>query len=394
MGEQVSTIEPHELELAHSAAIIENELHPGGFLRDIAAAKVDGGELSADDTPDDVAEIVLAKPEGGKRLAPRYTLDEASAANPAVKQATAANSERITGAAETLGLRNIIGGERQPEDLPQVDPDKAVFFVESGANKTSVTRRGVAKQAMHELYGDDLSRSIMYQSGGDREISPTVTKEVSGEDGRKQKVTQPNKEHATIRALAPSLPEDESFTEFEANLATALADGYNDIGPGMGYHPAIGNFYRLRHESTDDPDAVVKEPDLLLFDPFARDPESAPETAKAGSSLSSGFTSLDAMIKISDETFSGQAMGLADKHLVMVSNGQYREKDKLQVTAWASANGVDMQPPVAIGDEPGDVFPHPSGDIVVPERAPSAYVTELTIQKRLADKQLPDMPQA
>jgi hypothetical protein len=340
-----------EVEIAHTAAIIEDQLRVGFFV-DIASAKVD--VLPENLTPQEVAEVILPEPKGSAVLEPRWTLvDKAEAAEP-TKTAIAVNGESIISTVEALSLRKLVNGERQAEDI-KIDPEKAIFIVEGGANKTSVVRRGVAVKAMHELYGDDLSSKTLYQLGGERIISPT--REVSKPDGTKE--TMANAEHKTILDLAGDfLPAEGAFTEFDANLATALAEGYEiSTTYDTSDDDAVSRKLELTHADTAHPRLVLIQP--------------------AGKGLEAGFDALKSEIE--------------DDQLVISTNGQYREKDVYQAEMWAKANGIGMLPTISLGDEPGDSFPFGDSEVVVPNRPEAAYINELVILYRLAMKRLPDI---
>lgn len=349
MGEYVNHYS-EEVEVAHTAAIIENELR-GGFLQDIAATKVE--ILPENLTPREVAEIILPEPKGGEPLEPRWTLVDAAETKEPTKIVIAANNEPIINTVKALELRKVVYGKRQPEDMGKIEREKATFLGESGANKTSIVRRRVAIKAMRELYGDDLSSRTLHQLGGGRVISPT--REITQSDGTKKTVS--NTEHKTIRDLAGEfLPTTGSFTEFDANLATALAEGYEI---SMIYDPI--DALVVRKIELTNTDSVY--PKLVLIQP----------AGKGG--LEAGFDAMRPLIE--------------GRQLVITTNGQYRQKDIYQAGLWAEENGIEMLPPVALGDEPGDQFPFRDGEIVVPNRPEAAYINELIILWRLAMKRLP-----
>ncbi|HEY4963468.1 MAG TPA: hypothetical protein VIH90_02100 [Candidatus Saccharimonadales bacterium] len=333
-------------EVAYTAAVIENQLR-GGFLRDVAASKVDAiPELA---TVTDITEIVLPepapRPESGVVLEPRWALLVGNEAAAAVKAVNLANSDNILATAVNLGLRKLIDGQRLPEDVAKIDPERAIFVVEGGGNKTSVVRRGVAIKAMHELYGDDLSAVDLYQFGGGRAIDPVRTDQ------------KPNAEHKTIRDLAGGFLPEGTFTEFEANLATALADGYEiSESEDASDDGLIAQKYTLLH-------ANAGLPRLILIQP-------------TGPRL--------------EEALDGIKSLLDNKQLVIATNGQYREKDLHQAEVWGESRGIDMLPVVSLGDEPGDSFQFAGGEIVVPDRAASVYINDLIVLWRLTTRRLPD----
>lgn len=332
-------------QVAYVAANVERELRPGGFLSDVARAKVE--PLADDATAREVAEIIVPEPapqpQSGVVLEPRWTLvDEVEAAR-AVRTANAINSDRILSLAVCLGMRNLINEERIPEDVAWIDPMQAFFVVEGGGNKTSVVRRGVAIVAMHQLFGDKLSNHDLYQIGSGR-IIPSVRND------------RPNPEHKIIRELAGEFLPEAAFTEFDGNLATALADGYElvDIAD-VHDDELVSRQLTLEHVDTEHPRLTLVKP-------------TGPRLEEA----------LDAL-----------RHSVEGKQLVIATNGQYRPKDVYQAELWARDRGVDMMSVVTLGDEPGDAFAFKDGEIVVPNRPEAAYINDMVVLWRLANKRLP-----
>jgi hypothetical protein len=336
-----------EHEIAHAAALIENQLLPGGFLYEVADAKAEMPDgLSANE----VAGIVLPEPApqsgSGVVLEARWTFVESAQAAEGVKAANEANSDRIFETAIALGMRRIKDGERLPEDTELIDPVKAVYVVEGGGNKTSVVRRGVAIKGMKDVYGDDISGNTLYQFGSSRAIPPT------------RKDSSVNPEHKTIRELAGDFLPEDTFTEFDANVATALAEGYVlKEDANVSGNDLVAKELIMRHGT--DPTLPL----LILVQP------SGPRLEEA----------LD--------TFGKELEG---RQVVLATNGQYRAKGQSQVDLWAADRGVSTLPTVTLGDEPGDSFDFKDGQIVVPNRPESAYVNDFIVLRRLALKQLPD----
>jgi hypothetical protein len=342
-------------EVLELQATIEAQL-TDGFLNDVARAKVE--TLPDDISAAEIADIILPRPPTGEILAPRWTLIEKADALKAVSVVNTQNKEQIYETSRSLGLRFVAYGARQPERYETIDADRAVFVVEGGANKTSITRRGVAIKAMHEKYGDDLSSKTLYQLGTGRKITPTRT--LKQPDGSSKE--GPNAEFNTIRTLADEYLPVGEFTEFEASLATAQADGY-----------VIAEKVNVDGDDTTEKKYVLSHssdkyaPRLVLIQP-------------SGVELMDGFTALKPIIN--------------GNQLVMATNGQYREKDKYQAEIWALENKIDMLPTVALGDEPGDMFPYLDGQIEVPNRPETAYINDLIILWRLAAWRLTAMANA
>lgn len=338
----MSEFDPSIVQAATLAAdVISQELREG-FLRDIAAAKV--ADLPDNVTPTEVAGIIVPESTAadGVILEPRWTLVAQAEAHEAVRAATAEQESKIHTVASWVGMRLLsTDGERQAEATGDIDPQRAVFIVEGGANKTSVVRRDVALGAMRTIYGNDTRNQQMYQFGSGRKITP----ERNGE---------PNKEHQVIMSLTSGLLEpDETFTEFDANFATAIEDDYEIV---QNNPPASLVKQAARHEVLLHRN---HRPTLHLVQP-------------AGPGLEGGLEALD----------------LTDRQLVIATNGQYRPKDRLQSALWAHNRGMEAPSVVALGDEPGDVYSYLPGRIEVPNRPASAYVNELVILWRLANRVL------
>jgi hypothetical protein len=314
---------------ARSAALIEEQLREG-FLHDIAIAKVenDPGAMTAEE----VAEVIVPSPKAGEALQPRFTLVDKAEADLKVRAANTKNSGKIFEFASQLGIRRIVDGIRQPEDLELIDPQDAIFVVEGGANKTSVVRRGVAINAMHQIYGENLSELQLFQFGSDRPINS-------------------DSEIGTIRGLADNHLAEGDFTEFDANVATAKADGY-----------VIDE-----QQSADNPDSLV------LIHPNRNRPQLVMIKTKRVSGLEDGISGFkEALSK--------------GKQLVIATNGQYRAKARLQAELVAKTLGIDIKPVIVLGDEPGDSFPFADDVVTTPARPESAYTNDLVILYRLINK--------
>jgi hypothetical protein len=339
--------------ITEHAQLVAELTQDGGVLATVAGLKLANNPELAEQykqqygdgpySPDAIYKAVLARPEKGKSLSPRWQLVEE------LNKVTEVGEWQadILEAATVTGMRRK-GGH---EDYSAIDPQKAIFIVEGGANKTSVVRRSVAEKALHALYGEDISDHRLYQLGSNRVIEPVRA------DG------SPNPEHDIVRKLiGDALPKDEAvrkltgnfspddpFTEFQANLATALVDGYTIVSVS-GPRPGIGQAVTLEPADTNRPRLVQVQP--------------------AGVGLESGFDTI-ATLEVP-----------LDRQFVIATNGQYRPKDMLQAAAWITKNNVPMTPAVAIGDETDDVSGFRQGDIVTPSRPPAAYVNELALYGR------------
>ena len=298
-----------------------------------------------DETERVLAEIVKRVSEG-QVLPPRWRMLEDTERT--VKNVIIAHSSSVMNLADQIGM--VRRGET--EDYSAIDPFRAIFAVEGGANKTSVVRRAVAEQAMRAVFGNELQHEFLYQFGSNRLITPTLTDAVSN-------VSRPNPEFNVVRSLAPELPADKPFTEFQANLATALADGYF-IDSSSSYKPG---------QDTSIPTIVLdhsnpSRPSLCLVQP-------------EGKGLSGG---LDALTQVINTAF---------RQVVVASNGQYRSKNMIVLRQFADRHPqLKLLAGVAIGDEPGDFAPFAHTAVETPARPLSAYVNELPIYHREAMKLL------
>lgn len=307
---------------------------------------VESGSLGELEQMDQVFDGLLERAPAGQ-VVPRWQSTENT-------QATVGSViEQCADAINKLACRFGMIRRGTHEDTSRIVANSAVFAVEGGANKTSAVRRGVAENAAHEIYGGDLSGVTLYQFGSSREIPVLRTDSKTGEQ-------KPNSEHAVIRALAPELPEDRSFTEFEANIATARADGYEVVQDSehsdSNLPEGVAQIVELRHAS--DP----TRPTILAVCPTGR-------------RLVDGLSGLAKMIDLNG------------KQLVIATNGQYRPKDEHIVDMWIrdeveSDSNSQMHPTVAIGDEPGDIFNHNGTEIVVPNRSTAVYVAEIAVLGR------------
>lgn len=345
------------------AAIAEASLdyRPGesqaGFLAEIARAKhyAEFGEHMPIEisfvSTERMLEKIVKRVDEGKVLPPRWRLLDET-------ERTVGGVVNSHGPSVMMLVRQLRMQRRgATEDYTAIDPEKAVFTAEGGANKTSPVRRGVAERAMRAVFGDDLREQMLYQFGSNRLITPHLLDRKTNEPilDNETNLPKPNQEFTTIRALAPTLPADEPFTEFQANVATALADGYYLDGlPDY----AIGQDTVFPTIILDHDDS--SRPSLCLVQPEGRGLPGA----------------LEALVDIKS---------LIGRQIVVASNGQYRAKNEVVLRQFADKHPeLGLMPGAAIGDEPGDVASYALGDIVTPTRPLSAYVNELPIYFRAA----------
>lgn len=344
--------------LLHVSMISEAALpySPGdsqkGYLFDIADAKHFALQntglpvaMPFEETERVLAEIVKRVSED-QVLLPRWQMADETVRT--AGDVVTAHGSSIMKLVEQIGM--VRRGET--EDYSAIDPFKAIFAIEGGANKTSVVRRAVAERAMRAVFGHELQHELLYQFGSNRLITPTLTDIVTKE-------TRPNSEFNTIRALAPELAADEPFTEFQANLVTALVDGYF-VDSSSNYKPG---------QDTDIPTIKLNHvnpvrPSLCLIQ-------------LEGGGLGKA---LDALTKVTNITY---------RQIVVASNGQYRSKNMIVLRQFADRHPqLKLLAGVAIGDEPGDVAPYAHTAVETPPRPLSAYVNEIPIYHREARKLL------
>lgn len=288
-------------------------------------------------SPDQIFATILEKPKSGEPLSPRWEL--VKALNAAVGEEVEKRADEVVAAAVTVSMRR--SGET--EDYRAIVPQAAIFGAEGGANKTSVVRRGVAEAGMRAALGPNLAGQTLYQLGSGRVVP---LKRPDGSD---------NPEHKIISGLAGDylqLRDDGSFEEFDANVATARADGYVITGDTEPDQPEIARVVTLAHTGSERPGLVAVK--------------------TTGVGLPGGFDAIRAIKAAQGETLEG-------RQLVVASNGQYRPKSRLQAVRWAQQHGIDMIPAVALGDEPGDIWNFKGEQMATPPRPPAAYVNELAL---------------
>lgn len=220
-------------------------------------------------------------------------------------------------------------------DFSRIDPERAVWVIEGGVNRTSVVRRTLAIMAMVEVYGDEAESQTIYQFGSTNEKRHIP----------KQRGDKPNPEYIVAEEIAGDhLPEDDTLNEFGLNMATALQSGYSLQEDGEGV-------VTLSKDGS---------PRLVMV---------------AVNGMKDGFDAVHEMTG-----------GLADRQLVIVTNGQYRPKDELQARVWAQQNGVDTLPAVVLGDEAGFSVEHRGKTITTGDRDPLVYLNEMVTLQRLDSK--------
>lgn len=289
-------------------------------------------------SPSDICDVLMP-PKRPEDYIPRWALIEG--ASDTIKQLVAGKAEQVIQLAESLGM---IKGE---EDLHRIDPEKAIWMVEGGANRTSVVRREVAIQNMAIVFGsENLENKTIYQFGSDRKIPETRA------DGSL------NPEYAIAKEIGGSNIDGAELTEFGLNLASALQSGYEIV----------------EETGTERVVHLTKSgaPRLVLIQP-----------PKKEGGLRDSFSALYDMELIHEGT-----------QFVIATNGQYRPKDEIMATKWAEkyGAGLNLQAPVAIGDEPGfavtqSVVEQVGGEkIITAARVPMAYLNEVVVLQRILNE--------
>lgn len=345
--------------ILHQVEVITEQAQPGGGLYAIAAAKAETRPTDRNTfTPAEVYDIVVPL-RAPADAPPRWQMVEGAPAK--AKEAATQHRDAILHAATEVGM--IRRGDQ--EDYARIDPTNAVVVVPGGANRTSIVRRQVAAMGIREA---GIEHPRIYQFGSGQ----TVVAPIDGKGS-------PNKEHALLRTLAGEFLPSGAFTQFDANLATALAQGYNiktiiDTDPGrlpadlsrsvrLAVAPSI-TFRRAIELTHPDESLRGTLPDVTLIEP-------------ANPSFEGG---LDAVRAIE----AAEGRDLHGKQLVIATNGQYRPMAELQAREWSQGAHIDMQPPVALGDEPGDVVSYGNEQSVTAARGETLYANELALLGRRA----------
>lgn len=314
---------------------LEMALRPQGLLGEIAASVVDGDVVLE---PSEAVDVILPPKNAGEPAAARWQLVEDAPA--VIKEAVDAKRAELLILAFDLGMRKH--ETVNDSDIERISPDTSIWVIEGGANRTSVVRRELAIEVMRKTYDDiDISEHVIYQLGsGER----TIPRERNG---------QPNAEYVIAQEIAGDfLPEDEELTEFGLNLASALQSGY-EIDGTMENEFDVAKVIGLKKEGY---------PNLVLVQPKS-----------TSNGLKDGLSAVSNLLH-----------DIEGCQFVIATNGQYRPKDELQAVEWAKEHGLEMQAPVAVGDEPGYTVEHNGKQIKTAERAPTAYLNEMVILHRLA----------
>jgi hypothetical protein len=334
-GKQASLI---EIRAAHT----EDAHRSGGILHRIASSAIQGSELGHRH----VGDIILPPKQQDEKYKARWELLEG--AKEIIKAGSMAETEAIYQLAEFLDIR-------KPEsisesDIARIDPQKAVWMAEGGANRTSVVRRQLAFEAIQKIYGEQAPEQAVYQFGSDRAIP-------------RQRNDQPNAEYSIAQEIAGDfLPKDDSLTEFDLNVASAQQAGYELVK-------------EMPQDST--PQSIER---LIVLQKTASPRLVMVQPKKDKGGLVDGIHAAHELVSAEQA-----GMFLAEPYFqpVIATNGQYRAKDEHQAVEWSHSQGIAILPPVALGDEPGFSVRHNGKEIVTAERPPMVYVNEMVILHRL-----------
>ena len=332
----------------------EMALRPNGVLNEVAAqiARPETGQL----TPDEAADILLPQKDSGT---PRWEL---------VDNAGDLKRTLIDERAEEVFMVATAAGMRQDKTLPrdtlsELYPDISVCVVESGANRTPLIRPEIARQIIDKA---GLDRRI-WEPVGDRVIP------------RLRSNGSINPEHAIAREIAPNLPGGD-ITEFDIKKAVIETLGYREFdGPWIDERSMVidglsraGVFYAPYYDEIGE---IDNRPDRFVLQPL-RNKERG---------LQAGLTATHNILKESDLT---NQLGLAQKFLVLVTNGQYRTKIKMHALEWAKKHEIPLRGVTAFGDEAGFTVNHLNRQYVTAERGPMVYANEIVVIHRLGQRLL------
>lgn len=310
------------------ARIAEDARQAGNAALDQSPEAKDLETIGVIETASDVSDVLMPP----KSMVPeRWRLLQS--AKKEVVGAVEEHQEALLDLATTLEMRRE--ESLSDADFVRIDSKRAVWVIEGGANRTSVVRRALAIMAMVEVYGDEAESQTIYQFGSTNEKRHIP----------KQSGDKPNPEYVVAEEIAGDhLPEDDTLNEFGLNMATALQSGYSVQEDG-------GDFVTLSRDGS---------PRLVMV---------------AVNGMKDGFDTVHEMTG-----------GLANRQLVIATNGQYRPKDELQARVWAQHNGVDTLPAVVLGDEAGFSVEHRGKTITTGDRGPLVYLNEMVTLQRLDSK--------
>lgn len=328
------------------AAVIEAAARPGGVLYNAATELIEPGyEIQG---PAEAYEII--KPESGQ--ARWQALEDAPAKK---KRFAATHADELYSLADQAGLR-------QPETITDRDIERIqtayaehgslVVVAEGGANKTAAVRAAELEEAL-ERAGVGKEVPLILLATAEHEI-PVMRK------------GKPNPEQNVARSLAPDLPPGD-LTQIDVThgvqrrLAYKLVD-QQDV-------PGVGRFTTYRQDRQRD--RIVVTPAI-----------------EGDKGTVAGLRAIHKFI------------GLEGKQIVMGTNGQYREKVRVQTQLAALREGVHLvDKPVVIGDEAGFEVTYPAPHVdqadidthadvatetfTTAPRGPNVYLDEAAIAGRL-----------
>lgn len=313
----------------------ELALGPAGVLGQIAETLVHGEGVNVALSSQEAGDVLLPRRDSA---APRWQLIEGA---PQQKVALyEARRDEIFRTAQEVG---ILQDASLPESvLCRIDPSRAVWVVEGGANKTHIVRPELAFSAMDKL-GIEKERTI-FEINSDRAIPKT---RADGTD---------NPEYKIAMGLAPDyLTDGDGLTEFGVKYAIALQQGYEVMSDVR--TDGLARVLRLEKEGT-------KRTIILPL-----------QQGEQG--VEAGLTVVDALLRLEGDD------GLEGRQVIGVTNGQYRTKLALQVRHWAKRHATAIDGAVTLGDEAGFTVDHLGQSHTTAARGPVLYANEIIIVDRL-----------
>ncbi|HEX8763264.1 MAG TPA: hypothetical protein VF733_05945 [Candidatus Saccharimonadales bacterium] len=282
--------------------------------------------------------IVPAQPGSGLVVSREQMAREA---DEALCETAERHKDAILDAATAVGMR---AGDDYPYIAHILDNDsgtKPEFLAEGGVGYASIVRRGVLDKVLSAC---GRSLEVVYQFGDDRRIAPTLYSD------SKKGESNFNPEHKLIHGLTGDyFAPDQIFTEYEANMATAVRDGYSI----MREETSLIDMPYRRFAALGRP-AVPERASALLF---MNQPENK--------GLVGGLASIE-------DRFVNKT-----SRLVIATHGYRRPVAELEAVQWMRDRGHEYRRPIVVGDVPGESYRYEDSEIVVPEPSAQFYVEQL-----------------
>lgn len=338
MGNLESASAFGSMDLTFRVGDAERALAPGGILHGIAQELVTDRDLA---TATEVGDVLLPQKNSGT---PRFELLEDAPQR--LKALVGEKEDDIIELAVEAGLRATEAVVLK--DLGRVTTNSR-FIEEAGARNTFVTRANLAEGVM-------TRRSVpgpLFKLVSDRVITEL----------RPDGTSNPEREIVTgLVGDLDILSAHGDTTHSGVTSAILRAQGYEDHDPQVA--PGIGIFTRYTKDGARDK-VTVK-------------PLSAEETGTLA-----GLTAVDHYLDQMEHPYEASTLSAP----VIVTNGQYRTKDRLLAREWEIRHGRRFgENAVVFGDEPGRRTMHNGKEIVTPQRPAALYVPELVIVARCAQR--------